>query len=52
MYIFITNLHEDTPAIGQQLSGNNQTVAQVGEVGVDAERPGVAVCFDLLAFAG
>ena len=52
MDIFITNLHEDTPAISQQFLGDNQTVTQISEVGVDTERPGVAVGFNLLRFAG
>ena len=53
MQILIANLHERhfrylLIALWQQV----KTVAQVGKVGVNAERPGVSVGFYLLAFAG
>ncbi len=40
------------PRLGQQLAGDDEPVAQVGEVGVDAELPGVAEGADLLGLAG
>jgi hypothetical protein len=52
MHIFITDLDEDGAGVGEQVAGNGETVAEVGEVGMDAVTPGVAEGFDLLRFAG
>ena len=52
MHIFVPYLYEDRSALRQQIAGHSQTVAQVGEVGVDAVAPSVTKCFDLLRFAG
>lgn len=52
MQILIGDLHKDTPRIGQQFLAEDQAVAQVGEVGVDAEGPGVAVGLDHLGLPG
>ena len=37
---------------GQQVSGDSEAVAQIGEVGVDAIAPGITKGFDLFRFAG
>ena len=52
MDIFIADLHEDGAGIGEQIAGDGEPVAQVGEVAVDAVAPGVAEGFDLLGLAG
>ena len=52
MNILITNLHKDASAVRQQFFCNNQTVAQICEVGVYAEGPRIAVRLNLLPFAG
>ena len=52
MQILIADLHEDAAGIGKQLLRHRQPVAQVGEVRVDAERPGVPVRLDHLRLAG
>ena len=39
-------------ALGQQVAGHGEAVAQVGQVGVDAVAPGVAEGLDLLGLAG
>jgi hypothetical protein len=52
MQILIADLHEDAAGIGEEFAGHRQAVAQVGEVRVDAERPGVAVRLDHFRFAG
>ena len=50
--IFIADLHKDAACIREEFVGHGEPVAQVGEVGVDAEGPGVAVGFDHLRLAG
>ena len=50
--IFIADLHEDRAGIGEQIAGDGEAVAKVGEIGVDAVAPGVAEGFDLLGLAG
>ncbi|OQA95709.1 MAG: hypothetical protein BWY25_02366 [Chloroflexi bacterium ADurb.Bin222] len=52
MHVLIPNLHEHAAALRQQLAGHGQPVAQVGQVGVDAQLPGVAEGADLLRLAG
>ena len=52
MDILIADLHEDGAGIGQQIAGDGQPIAQVGQVGVDAVAPGVAEGLDLLRLAG
>ena len=42
MHVLVADLHEDAAGLGEQLAGDDQPVAQVGQVGVDAELPGVA----------
>ena len=50
--IFIPDLHKDGAGIGEEISGDGEAVAEVGEVAVDAVAPGVAEGFDLLRLAG
>ena len=52
MHILIPDLHENAAALGQQLAGDDQPVAQVGQVGMDAQLPGVAEGLDLFRLAG
>ena len=52
MHILIADLDEDAAGLGEQLAGDDEPVAQVGEVRVDAELPGVAERLDLLGLAG
>ena len=52
MDILIADLHEDGAGLGEQIAGDGEPVAQVGEVAVDAVAPGVAEGFDLLRLAG
>jgi hypothetical protein len=51
VHILIADLHEDRAGLGEQIAGDGQPVAQVGEVAVDAVAPGVAERFDLLRLA-
>jgi hypothetical protein len=46
--VFITNLHKDAAALSEEFPRQEQPVAQVGEVRVDAQLLGVAEGFDLL----
>src|SRR5206468_4248607 len=48
----VADLHEDQAAVGEEVAGDGQAVAQIGQVGVDAVAPGVAEGFDLLGLAG
>ena len=50
--VFIADLNEYGAAAGEQVSGDGQAVAQVGEVRVDAVSPSVSERFDLLGFSG
>ena len=52
MDIFIADLDEDGAGVGEEVPSEDESVAEVGEVGVDAIAPGVAEGFDLLGFAG
>lgn len=51
MHILISNLHEDAAALCQQLSCHDKSVAQIGEVGVNAQLPRIAEGLDHLRFA-
>src|SRR5437867_100452 len=48
MYVFVADLDEDAAALRQQLARDDQAIPHVGEVGVDAELPGVSEGADLL----
>ena len=52
MHILIANLDKDRARLGQQIAGDGEAVAQVGEVGVDAIAPGIAEGAHLFRFAG
>ena len=52
MDVFVSDLDEDASGLREEVPGDGEAVAQVGEVGVDAELPGVAEGFDLLDLAG
>ena len=41
MYILIADLHKYAAAVRQQFPGQQQTVPEIGEIGVDAQLPGV-----------
>ena len=51
MHILIADLHEDRPALGQQVAHRRQPIAQIGQVAVDAVLPGVAERLHLLGLA-
>ena len=46
MHVLVADLHEDRTALRQQVARDRQTVAQIGQVGVDAVLPGVAERLD------
>ena len=48
MDVLVADLDEAAAALGEQVPRDDEPVAQVGEVRVDAEFPGVAECLDLL----
>ena len=52
MYVLVADLDEDRAGASQQVAGDGETVAQVGQVGVDAVSPGVAEGFYLFRLAG
>ena len=52
MDVFVGDLDEAGAGFVQQFLGDEQAVAEVAEVGVDAEFPGVAEGLDLFGFAG
>ena len=52
MDVLIADLHEDRAGLGEQIAGDGEPVAQVGQVAVDAVAPGVAERLDLLRLAG
>jgi len=52
MHVLITDLHKDAAGFGKQFAGQQQAVAQVGEVGMDAHFPGIAEGADLLWLGG
>jgi hypothetical protein len=51
VHVLIADLHEDRAAVGQQVEGDGQPIAQIGQVGVDAVLPGVSERLDLLGLA-
>ena len=51
MNVLVADLDEARARLGQQLARDEQPVAQVGQVGVDPEFPGVAERLDLLGLA-
>ena len=50
--VFVGDLDEAGAGLVEEFAGGEEAVAEVGEVGVDAEFPGVAEGFDLFGFAG
>ena len=52
MDIDVTNLDEDAAGFGEEFAGGGEAVAEVGEIGMDAEFPGVAEGADLFGLAG
>ena len=52
MQVLVRNLHKDAAAFREKFACRHQSVAQVGQVRVDAVAPGVAEGFDLLGLAG
>jgi len=50
--VFIRDLDKDGAAGGEEVAGEQEAVAQVGQVRVQAELPGVAVGLDHFRFAG
>lgn len=52
MDILIANLHKHTAAFMQKFPCQQKTVAQVGEIGMDAEFPGVTERLDHFGFLG
>ncbi len=51
MDVLVADLDEAAAAVGQQVPGRQQSVAEVVEVAVDAQLPGVAERLDLLDLA-
>ena len=51
MHVLITNLHKTRPTLVQQLVGEDQAVAEVRQIGVNAQFPGVAEGFERLRLA-
>ena len=52
MDIFITDLYEDGAGISEEIAGDSDAVAEIGEVAVDAIAPSVAECFNLFWLSG
>ena len=52
VHVLVADMDEDRARLGQQFAGDDEAVAQVAEVRVDAELPGVAEGSDLLGLAG
>ncbi|MCA1708186.1 MAG: hypothetical protein LC808_34880, partial [Actinobacteria bacterium] len=52
MDVLVADLDEDAPGLGEQIAGGHQPVAEVGQIGVDTQLPGVAERLDLLDLAG
>ena len=50
--VLIRNLHEDRARLGEQITRQQQTVAQIGEVRVQPQLPGIPVSLDHLRLAG
>lgn len=51
VHVLVPDLHEDAAAVGEKIVRHGQTVAQVGEIGVDAVAPRVAEGAHLLWLA-
>ena len=51
MHVLVADLHEARARFGEQLLGHQQPVAQVAQIGVDAQLPGVAEGLDDLRLA-
>jgi len=51
MKVLVADLDEDAAGFGEQVAGDGQAVAQVGQIGMDAVLPGVAERLDLLRLA-
>jgi len=51
VHVLVADLHKDRAAAGQQVAGDGQAVAQIGQVGVNAVLSGVAERLDLLGLA-
>src|SRR6201987_5249455 len=51
-WTFSSPICTDRAGVGEEVAGDGQAVAQIGQVGVDAIAPGVAEGFDLLGLAG
>ncbi len=52
MQIFVANLDKNTAAILKKLPCHCQPVAEIGEIGMDAKGPGIAIGSDHLRLAG
>ena len=52
MHVLVADLDEHRARVGQQLARQQEPVAEIREVRVDAQLPGVAVGADLLGLAG
>jgi hypothetical protein len=51
MYVFLAYLQEDRPGFGQQVPGNREPVAQVGQVAMNPVAPRVTERLDLFGLA-
>src|SRR4051794_29252638 len=52
MNISVADLDEYAAALGEEVAGGGEAVAEVGQVAVDAQLPGIAERLDLLGLAG
>src|SRR5579862_1894716 len=52
MDIFVRNLDEDGAGFVEEVAGEEEAVAEIGEVGMDAEFPGIAEGADHFGFLG
>ena len=52
MDVLVADLDEAASALVQQLACQQQAVAEIGEIGVDAQLPGVAEGANLLRLGG
>ncbi len=52
MHVLVADLDEDAAALSEQVAGGGEAVAQVAQVAVDAQLPGVAERLDLLRLPG
>ena len=50
MNIFVTDLHKNASAVGEQFPRKQQTIAQVRQIGVNAQFPSIAERFDHFRF--